>query len=135
MVERTIGQRQAGLAAYRSAGRPRVWRVLMWTHRWLGLIGGIVVVLMGLTGSFLVFYRETDAALNPALYAPAGPAQSVTLTDVMRAAAVADPAPISTIVAPDRPWPVWVVIHSHESEKGRSPSLWTTMVDPSNGRV
>lgn len=135
MGERTNGPRQAGLAAFRSAVRPRVRRVFMWAHRWLGLIGGIVVVLMGLTGSFLVFYREIDAALNPGLYAPAGPAQSVTLTDVMRAAAAADSAPISTIVAPDRSWPVWVVIHSHESEKGRYPNLWTTMVDPSNGRV
>jgi uncharacterized iron-regulated membrane protein len=135
MSERTNRQRQAGLAAFRSAVRPRVRRIFLWAHRWLGLIGGIVMVLMGLTGSFLVLYREIDAALNPALYAPAGPAQSVTLTDVMRAATAADPAPISTIVAPDRPWPVWVVIHTHESEKGRYPKLWTTMVDPSNGRV
>jgi uncharacterized iron-regulated membrane protein len=57
------------------------------------------------------------------------------LTDVLRAAAAVDPAPISTIVAPVRPWPVWVVIHTHESEKGRYPTLWTTMVDPSNGQV
>src|SRR5689334_6601942 len=133
MGERANGQRQAGRAAFRSAVRTRVRRVLMWAHRWLGLIGGIVVVLMGLTGSFLVFYREIDAALNPALYAPAGPTQGVTLTDVMRVAAAADPAPIATIVAPDRSWPVWVVIHSHDSEKGRNPNLWTTMVDPSNG--
>jgi uncharacterized iron-regulated membrane protein len=136
MGERTNGQRQAGLAAFRAAVRSqRVRRAFMWAHRWLGLTGGIVVVLVGLTGSFLVFYREIDAALNPALYAPAGPDQSVTLIDVMRAAAAADTAPISTIVAPDRAWPVWVVMHSHESEKGRYPNLWTTMVDPSNGRV
>ncbi|MFB9262533.1 PepSY-associated TM helix domain-containing protein [Bradyrhizobium erythrophlei] len=107
----------------------------MWVHSWLGLIGGIVVVLIGLTGSFIVFYREIDAALNPALYASAGPEQIVTLTEVMRAAATADTAPISTIVAPDRTWPVWVVIHTHESEKGRYPNRWTTMVDPSNGKV
>ena len=135
MGERSNQQRQAGLTAVRSAVRPRFRRVFMWAHRWLGLTGGIVVVLLGLTGSFLVFYREIDAALNPALYAPAGPEQSVTLNDVMRAAAAADTAPISTIVAPDRPWPVWVVIHTHDNEKGRYPSLWTTMVDPSSGRV
>jgi len=35
----------------------------MWAHRWLGLIGGIVLALVGLRGSFLVFYREIDAAL------------------------------------------------------------------------
>ena len=110
-------------------------RAFMWTHRWLGLVGGIVMVLMGLTGSFIVFYREIDAALNPALYTPAGPEQSITLTDVMRVAATADPAPIFAIVAPDEVWPVWVVMHTREGAKDRFPNLWTTMIDPSNGKV
>jgi uncharacterized iron-regulated membrane protein len=113
----------------------RVRRTLLWAHRWLGLTGGIVVVLIGLTGSFIVFYREIDAALNSALYVPAGPEQRVTLSEVMRAAAAADTAPISTILAPDRTWPVWVVIHAHETATGRYPNRWTTMVDPSNGKV
>ncbi|MET4478222.1 PepSY-associated TM helix domain-containing protein [Bradyrhizobium sp. F1.13.3] len=113
----------------------RVRRRLLWAHRWLGLTGGIVVVLIGLTGSFIVFYREIDAVLNSALYVPAGPAQKVTLSEVMRAAAAADTAPISTILAPDRTWPVWVVIHAHETATGRYPNRWTTMVDPSNGKV
>lgn len=114
-------------------GRAR--RALLWTHRWFGLIGGIVVVLIGLTGSFIVFYREIDVALNPSLYASAGPEQSVTLSQVMRAAAAADPAPIATILAPDWTWPVWIVIHSHETAPGNYPNRWTTMVDPSNGEV
>lgn len=114
-------------------GRAR--HALRWAHRWLGLIGGIVVVLIGLTGSFIVFYREIDVALNPALYAPAGWEQRVTLTEVMRAAAAANPAPIATILAPDRIWPVWVVIHAHQTATGRYPNRWTTMVDPSNGKV
>ncbi|MDF0495210.1 PepSY-associated TM helix domain-containing protein [Bradyrhizobium yuanmingense] len=113
----------------------RVQHALLWAHRWFGLIGGIVVVLIGLTGSFIVFYREIDVALNPALYAPAGPEQSVTLAEVMHAAAAADPAPIATILAPDRIWPVWIVIHSHETAPGSYPNRWTTMVDPSNGKV
>lgn len=113
----------------------RVQHALLWAHRWFGLIGGIVVVLIGLTGSFIVFYREIDVALNPALYAPAGPEQSVTLAEVMHAAAAADPAPIATILAPDRTWPVWIVIHSHETTPGSYPNRWTTMVDPSNGKV
>ena len=109
--------------------------MLLWGHRWFGLIGGILLVLIGLTGSFIVFYREIDAALNPALYAPAGPEQKVTLSEVIRVAAAADAAPISTILAPDRIWPVWIVIHTHESKRGRYPNRWTTMVDPSNGNV
>ena len=113
----------------------RVRRALLWTHRWFGLIGGVVVVLIGLTGSFIVFYREIDVALNPSLYAPAGPEQSVTLAEVIGAAQASDPAPIATILAPDRIWPVWIVIHSHETAPGAYPNRWTTMVDPSNGKV
>ena len=123
----------AMLPAPNLTGRAR--RGLLWAHRWLGLLGGIVVVLIGLTGSFIVFYREIDAALNPALYTPAGREREATLSEVMRAAAAADPAPIATILAPDRTWPVWVVIHAHETAKGRYPNRWTTMVDPSNGKV
>ncbi|MET3990306.1 putative iron-regulated membrane protein [Bradyrhizobium sp. S3.9.2] len=123
----------AMLPAPNLTGRAR--RRLLWAHRWLGLLGGIVVVLIGLTGSFIVFYREIDAALNPALYTPAGREREATLSEVMRAAAAADPAPIATILAPDRTWPVWIVIHAHETAKGRYPNRWTTMVDPSNGKV
>ncbi|WP_271571457.1 PepSY-associated TM helix domain-containing protein [Bradyrhizobium sp. CCBAU 11386] len=128
--------RQHGTVPARSRMMPgRARHALLWAHRWFGLIGGIVVVLIGLTGSFIVFYREIDVALNPALYAPAGPEQRVTLSEVMRAAAAADPAPIATILAPERTWPVWIVIHTHETAAGSYPNRWTTMVDPSNGKV
>ncbi|WP_245509329.1 PepSY-associated TM helix domain-containing protein [Bradyrhizobium zhanjiangense] len=136
MDERIRAPRQDGSAPARFRMLPgRARHALLWAHRWLGLIGGIVVVLIGLTGSFIVFYREIDVALNPALYTPAGPEQKVALSKVMRAAAAADPAPIATILAPDRTWPVWIVIHTHETAPGRYPSRWTTMVDPSNGTV
>lgn len=92
-------------------------------------------MLIGLTGSFIVFYREIDAALNPALYTPATPEQRVVLSEVIGAAAAVDAAPISTILVPDRTWPVWVVIHAHETQRGHYPNRWTTMVDPSNGKV
>jgi len=113
----------------------RLRHALAWAHRWLGLTGGIVMVLIGLTGSFIVFYREIDAALNPALYTPTGPEHNVEVSAVMHAAAAADAAPIATVLAPDRTWPVWVVIHAHETAPGRYPNRWTTMVDPSNGKV
>jgi uncharacterized iron-regulated membrane protein len=90
---------------------------------------------MGITGSFIVFYREIDAALNPGLYRAAGAEMNVSVTEVMRKAAEADPAPIRSVIAPDRTWPVWVVMHVHPGEEGRYPSLWTTTVDPSNGGI
>lgn len=103
------------------------WKTL---HRWLGLTGGAVLVLIGLTGSVNVFYREIDAALNPALYQPATPEQRIGVAEAMQAAAAVDPAPISGVTVPDRIWPVWIVTHAHPGQR-----LWTTMVDPSNGQV
>jgi uncharacterized iron-regulated membrane protein len=96
---------------------------------------GTLLVVIGLTGSFIVFYREIDAALNPGLYTPAGPQHRLEAAEVMQIAAVADRAPIRSVIAPDQTWPVWIVMHSHATEKGRYPSLWTTMIDPSNGKV
>jgi uncharacterized iron-regulated membrane protein len=113
----------------------RARRVFMWLHRWLGLSVGAVFVLIGITGSFNVFYREIDAVLNTALYAPGGPECSVTVAEVLRAAAAADSTPITSVIAPDRTWPVWVVTHAHASDDIRHPVLWTTMIDPSNGKV
>jgi len=40
-------------------------------HLWLGLTLGALFGLLGLTGSALVFYVELDAALHPAIEAPA----------------------------------------------------------------
>jgi uncharacterized iron-regulated membrane protein len=37
-------------------------------HLWLGLTAGILVSVVGITGSMLVFRTEIDSALNPALY-------------------------------------------------------------------
>ena len=122
-------------SVFKNYSPARVRRGFLWAHRWLGLVCGIVVVLMGLTGSFNVFYREIDAALNPELFIPAGPEHSINLTEVVRVAAAADPAPISAIVAPDKVWPVWVVMHTHEGPKDSFKNLWTTMIDPSNGKV
>lgn len=43
------------------------WRGL---HRWLGLVLGPLFVLLGLSGSLLVWYTEIDAAIEPALRVP-----------------------------------------------------------------
>lgn len=47
--------------------RTRLRRVWLRVHRWLGLTVGAVVVLLGLTGSLLVFDHAIDERLNPAL--------------------------------------------------------------------
>ena len=46
----------------------------MWTrrinawHRWLGLVSGLLLVVISLSGSALVFHEEIDRALFPELH-------------------------------------------------------------------
>lgn len=47
--------------------RTRLRRFWLTIHRWLGLCAGLLVVLMGLTGSVLVFDHAIDEWLNPDL--------------------------------------------------------------------
>ena len=46
-------------------------RYLLKVHLYLGLLLGGAFALLGLTGSFLVFYPEIDRGLNPELVNPA----------------------------------------------------------------
>jgi uncharacterized iron-regulated membrane protein len=41
---------------------------IVWLHRWAGLTLGLLFVLMGLSGSLLVFEHDIDEALNPQLF-------------------------------------------------------------------
>lgn len=43
-------------------------RLLLTLHRWLGLLVGVVVIVIGLTGGILVFENEIDQVLHPALW-------------------------------------------------------------------
>jgi uncharacterized iron-regulated membrane protein len=48
-----------------------MWRKgLSWLHRWSSLAAGLVLVVMGLSGSLLVWQAELDAALNPGWFKP-----------------------------------------------------------------
>lgn len=40
---------------------------MLWSHRWLGIIVGFHFVLLGLSGSYLVYADELDAFLKPQL--------------------------------------------------------------------
>ena len=42
-------------------------RRLLSVHRWLGILLGVYFVMLGITGSLLVFAREIDRGLNPEL--------------------------------------------------------------------
>jgi uncharacterized iron-regulated membrane protein len=65
--------------------RRKLW---LKAHLWLGLGLGLILALIGLTGSVLVFWQEIDAALNSGLYRVAGntAATSKSLDEIFTAA-------------------------------------------------
>lgn len=42
--------------------------ILLWLHRWTGVIAGLVVLVIAFTGGALVFERTLDRWMNPRLY-------------------------------------------------------------------
>lgn len=62
----------------------RVRRGFIWIHRWIGLTIGLVVVLLGLTGSIIVYWREIDRTFNPELRVQPQPGRpTVSLDEVL----------------------------------------------------
>ena len=80
------------------ASRPRLrWRaVWLWIHRWIGLVVGFFLVLIGLTGSLFVFHHEIGEWLEPDLRhvvsQPGGSEKYRSWTDILAAADAAKPA-------------------------------------------
>ncbi|MFO0774695.1 MAG: PepSY-associated TM helix domain-containing protein [Nitrospiraceae bacterium] len=74
-------------AATRARGRRSRWAAV---HRWLGLTAGALLVLIGLTGSLLVFHLEIDEWLNPELLRvtplPGGEARYLPFDELEQAA-------------------------------------------------
>ncbi len=77
--------------------------IRLW-HRWFGLLGGLWLALLALTGSAIAFYDEIDRALNPdlRLVASAGRAP-LPIDTVVTSAQAALPgfAPDNLLLAPD----------------------------------
>ena len=48
--------------------KARTKKALLAFHRWSGIAAGLIIVVVGVTGSLLVFEDELDVALNPELY-------------------------------------------------------------------
>lgn len=47
----------------------KLWRERwLWLHRWMGIIAGALLVVVGLTGSLYVFVREIRATIDPAMH-------------------------------------------------------------------
>lgn len=87
-----------------------VRNALVALHRLLGLVAGVFLLILGLTGCLLVFTDEIDAALNPKLFRVTPQQQRRSLEEIARAAerTSADQGVIAIRVAnaPDRAFQV-----------------------------
>ena len=104
-------------------------------HRWVGLLAGLVLALLGLTGSLMVWQASLDAALNPGWFrAPASactaPATPVATTLALLAAH-APRARAQTVVAPREPGAAYQVWEARQAETGRRTEHF---IDPACGR-
>ncbi|MFX8301230.1 PepSY domain-containing protein, partial [Acinetobacter baumannii] len=76
-------------------------------HRWGGLLAGLVLALLGLSGSLMVWQASLDSALNPAWVrapTPACPATSQPVAATLELLARHVPgARAQTVVSPREP--------------------------------
>jgi len=104
-----------------------VRRVLLWFHRYLGLLATIPLILLGLSGAVLVFEVEIDRALNPTYWNVSPQGERMAWQDVVRAVSKAYPHDAVTgIRFPEKP-----TVAAEVSLK----SGLSLGVDPYTGRV
>ncbi len=78
------------------AGTQNAWLVF---HRWTGIIAGLVTVIVGITGSLLVFEDELDVTLNDKLFTISSASHPLPLDQLVAAAEEANPAWKASIVS------------------------------------
>src|SRR4051812_14934833 len=105
-------------------------RMLLLAHRWVGLVLGLVLALLGATGSILSWQREIDAALHPALFRPDGPPNPALSYAAIQRLAEAGGRQVGTIRPPDAVWPVWVVTPPRGAR-----GAMTATLDPATGAL
>jgi uncharacterized iron-regulated membrane protein len=118
------------MAAFPSPRLP--WRrILRFLHLWVGLIRGVPLVLIGITGSVLVFEHELDALLNPELHrASAGEPRPID--DIVAAARSAVPAGSQPMmfVAPESSGDAATVRFAPPGRNAPGPGGLQVFVDP-----
>ncbi|WP_153557428.1 PepSY-associated TM helix domain-containing protein [Roseimaritima sediminicola] len=101
----------------------RMRQVWLKVHRWLGLTVGLVFVLLGLTGSVLVFDHAIDEWLNPELLLTEGQGPSRSIAEIIDLAEDAYDDSSQTAIAVSRPrvengvWTVWFAAGEPEQPK------------------
>ncbi|MGV3485974.1 MAG: PepSY-associated TM helix domain-containing protein [Planctomycetaceae bacterium] len=102
-------------------------------HRWLGLTFGLLLVLLGLTGSLLVFDHAIDEWLNPELLLTKAQGKPASVEAVIRAAEQSFAGTALSVSRPrvaDGVWTVWF-----QSGSETNPKYVQVLVDPYTARV
>lgn len=113
--------------------KPRLRKLWLSVHRWLGLTVGLMFVLIGLTGSLLVFDHAIDEWLNPDLLLTEESGERASLNDVIAVAEQAYSGKAVSVSKPRVDLGVWTVWFSSDTEK--TPSFTAVYVDPYTTRV
>lgn len=114
-------------------GRTSARRVWLMVHRWLGLTFGLPLVLIGLTGSVLVFDHAIDEWLNPNLLLASGESSSRPLQEIIHAAEESRGESALSVTKPrvaNGVWTVWFATGTPDA-----PTFTAVHVDPPTGRV
>lgn len=116
--------------------RRKLW---LEAHLWLGLTAGAVLLLIGLTGSVLVFWHELDGWLNPGLLrVEASPsAQPLPLAALGEAAKAALPvgAQATWIEFPRHAGEALKLSYELPSAKPGQADVWNLFLDPYTGQA
>ena len=109
----------------------RLWKLLFQVHLWVGLVLGLYVVVVCVTGSLVVFRGEIEDALHSELTKVKPGGKRVALQPVYEVVKRAHPddtlRTINLPTAPDYPWSFWFT-----GAKGKS---FHAYVDPYTGKI
>lgn len=104
---------------------------LLTLHSLVGILGGILLVIMGLTGSAIVFHQELDHALNPQLMQVTPQRASVSIDAVLQSAQSRLPnSRIESIRIPRMPEETYQL-----GLKATPDTLSEMFIDPYTGKV
>lgn len=108
-------------------GRGETRRLWVACHKWTGLTLGLLLAVLGVTGSINVFTRELDLVTHPAFYRATPTAHPTSADAALRTMEAA--GDVRFFRPPDTLIPTWTGMfmrHGH---------LWSVSVDPGTGGV
>ncbi|UFP93837.1 PepSY-associated TM helix domain-containing protein [Gloeobacter morelensis] len=107
----------------------------LFVHQLAGVVTGLLMVVIGLTGSAIVFHHELEQMLYPQLTRVAPTTERVTVEQVARTArATLSDRQLHRLLVPQKPGDVWVAMMQSNS-KNLIERFTNVYIDPHNGQV